>query len=102
MKKQRQELVSKYQFGIAKQQQLINNDSTEINVLKNVERLEMKDDVKTMARRGGLLPQTGSCATFNKAFFLIHKLFVAFYLPVVIAFYDKPNSNMAILDTYVD
>lgn len=62
----------------------------------------MKDDVKVMGRRSGLLPQTGWCATANKTFFLLHKLFVAFYLPVVIAFYDKPTRTMAEIDTYID
>jgi hypothetical protein len=27
---------------------------------------------------------------------------VAFYLPVVIAFYDKPDEKMAMIDTYID
>jgi hypothetical protein len=33
---------------------------------------------------------------------LFHKLIVAFYLPVVIAFYDKPNETSAGVDSYID
>jgi hypothetical protein len=87
---------------VAKKQNLLTGEDVDKEVIKNVERLEMKDEIIMLEKTRYLLPQTGTCMTTYKTVYLVHKIIISFYLPIVIAFNVTPGIKMVIFDSYLD
>jgi uncharacterized membrane protein len=87
---------------VAKKQTLLEGEDPDKEVIKNVERLEMKDDIILIQQQRYLLPQTGLAMTIYKIIYLIHKIMMSFYLPIIISFDVEPGNNMVAFDSYLD
>jgi hypothetical protein len=62
----------------------------------------MRDDMNVFTKQHKLCPQTGLFITVYKTFYLIHKIVLAFYLPIVVAFFRVPGITMVMFDIYFD
>jgi hypothetical protein len=69
------------------------NEATDMNLAGNM---------KLATKNECLIPLIGPKGTFYRAFFLFHKTFVLFYVPINAAFIRTPSAELLYIDFYLD
>jgi hypothetical protein len=64
--------------------------------------MNVAGNMKFVTRNEKLIPLIGPWAVFYRAFFLFHKTFVLFYVPISAAFIRTPSLELLYIDFYLD